>query len=72
MSGFGNGVLTVGQAATHKHNQACRDNQHRFMPFGFLASDIVHFLRRVQIVMNKNVIIPDLAKYVFRITGFAI
>jgi len=82
--GFGNGVFTVGQAANNaasakvqKHEQACIDNQHAFIPFafdtfGFLAPEAVDLLKRIQKVMNGNVMTPGNMEYVFRRIGFAI
>jgi len=42
-----------------KHGKTCSDNQHVFIPFvfdifGFLTSDVVDLLHRVQMVMHKN------------------
>nr|GEW27007.1 auxilin-like protein [Tanacetum cinerariifolium] len=62
--------FTAGQAALKaasgkvtKHEKACIENQHVFIPFafntfGFLAADAVELLSRVQRVMHINVITP--------------
>ncbi|KAK2421664.1 hypothetical protein QL285_032272 [Trifolium repens] len=72
--GLGSEIFTVGQAAIKaasskvaKHKKACSDNQHAFIPFafdtfGFLASEDVSLLQRVQKVMNV----------IFKRIGFAI
>ncbi|GAU30880.1 hypothetical protein TSUD_15660 [Trifolium subterraneum] len=66
--GLGVGDFTVGQAALKatsskmsKHEKACSDNQHVFIPFafdtfGFLAPEAVTLLKRVQKVMHSNVV----------------
>lgn len=43
-----------------------------FDTFGFLDSDAVGFFRRIQNVMNKNVMTAISAKYVFLRIGFAV
>jgi len=62
--GLGVGSFTVEQAALKfasskvaKHEKACHDNQHAFIPFafdtfGFLAREAVDLLHRVQKVMH--------------------
>ncbi|KAL6502820.1 hypothetical protein OROHE_023988 [Orobanche hederae] len=69
--GLGSGGFTAGQAALKaasckvvKHEKACMENQHAFIPFafdtfGFLAPEAVDLLKRVQKVMHSNV--PGLA-----------
>ncbi|GAU39704.1 hypothetical protein TSUD_274980 [Trifolium subterraneum] len=47
-----------------KHERACSDNQHAFIPFafdtfGFLAPDAVNILQRIQRVMHNNVVSPS-------------
>ncbi|GKA41099.1 hypothetical protein Tco_0733692 [Tanacetum coccineum] len=77
--------FTAGQAALKatlgkvtKHEKACIENQHVFIPFafdtfGFLASDGgVELLSRVQRVMHSNVMTPRLTYVVFKRIGFAI
>ena len=81
---LGNGVFTVGQAAIKaasakvaKHEKACIDNQHTFVPFafdtfGFLAPDAVELLKRVQRVMHSNIMTPRSTYVIFKRIGFAI
>ncbi|GJT86986.1 hypothetical protein Tco_1068703 [Tanacetum coccineum] len=76
--------FTAGQAALKatlgkvtKHEKACIENQHVFIPFafdtfGFLASEAVELLSRVQRVMHSNVMTPRLTYVVFKRIGFAI
>ncbi|GJU04921.1 hypothetical protein Tco_1121351 [Tanacetum coccineum] len=76
--------FTVGQAALKaasckvaKHEKACIENQHVFIPFafdtfGFLAPEAVELLTRVQRVMNSNVMTPRSINVVFNRIGFAI
>ena len=64
---LGVGAFTVGQAALKaesskvvKHEKSCSDNQHAFIPFafdtfGFLESEVVDLLHKVQSVMHSNV-----------------
>lgn len=78
---FGKWVFIVDHAAAkvkvNNYDHDCKDNQHNFIPFafgtfGYLDFDNVEFLRRVQIVMNKNVLTEGSTKYVFRWLGFVI
>jgi len=60
-----------------KHEKACSDNQHAFIPFafdtfGFLALEAVDLLHRVQKVMHSNVMSPRFMNVVFMRIGFAI
>ncbi|MFS7993732.1 hypothetical protein Hanom_Chr12g01097561 [Helianthus anomalus] len=76
--------ITVGQAALKaasgkviKHEKACLDNQHVFIPFafdtfGFLAPEAVDLLSRVQRVMRSNVMTPRSMDVVFKRLSFAI
>ncbi|GJV74904.1 hypothetical protein Tco_1506488 [Tanacetum coccineum] len=69
--------FTAGQAALKaasckvtKHEKACIENQHVFIPFafdtfGFLASEAVKLLSRVQRVMHSNVMTPRSTDVVF-------
>ncbi|KAI3721949.1 hypothetical protein L2E82_32969 [Cichorium intybus] len=78
------GSFTVGQAAlkaaackVDKHEKACRENQHVFIPFafdtfGFLASEAVELLNRVQRVMHSTIMSPRSMNFVFKRIGFAI
>ena len=82
--GLGVGTFMVGQAALKvasskmvKHEKACSDNQHVFIPFafdtfGFLAPEAVDLLHRVQRVMHGNVVSPKSMNVVFTRIGFAI
>jgi len=75
--GLGAGPFTVGQttlkAASNKvakHEKACSDNQHVFIPFAFdifcfLAPEAVDLLHRVQNVMHSNVMSPRSMNVVF-------
>ncbi|KAK9048234.1 hypothetical protein SSX86_016863 [Deinandra increscens subsp. villosa] len=60
-----------------KHESACLENQHVFIPFafdtfGFLAPEAVDFLRRVQRVVHSNSTSPKAHNFVFSRIGFAI
>ncbi|KAK1434236.1 hypothetical protein QVD17_11155 [Tagetes erecta] len=60
-----------------KHEKACLENQHVFIPlafdtFGFLATEAVNFLTRVQRVIHSNVSTPKGQGFVFSRLGFAI
>ena len=82
--GLGVRPFAVGQAALKapsskvaKHEKACSENQHAFIPFafdtfGFLAPEVVHLLHRVQKVMHSNVMSPRSMNVVFTRIGFAI
>ncbi|KAF5765692.1 hypothetical protein HanXRQr2_Chr15g0706721 [Helianthus annuus] len=82
--GLGGSAFTVGQAALKaasgkltKHEKACLDNQHVFIPFafdtfGFLAPEAVDLLSRVQSVMHSNVMTPRSMNVVFKRLSFAI
>ncbi|GKB89334.1 hypothetical protein Tco_0961606 [Tanacetum coccineum] len=84
LPGFNSRGFIVGQAALKavsckvtKHNKACIDNQHVFIPFAFdtfdfLAPEAVELLNRVQRVMNSNVMTPRSTNVVFHRTNFAI
>jgi hypothetical protein len=82
--GLGVGDFIVGRAALKaasskmaKHEKACIDNQHIFIPFafdtfGFLAPEAVNLLKRVQKVMHSNIVAPKSMNIVFQTLGFAI
>ncbi|KAL6574097.1 hypothetical protein OROHE_001639 [Orobanche hederae] len=82
--GLWNGGFNVGQAAlkaasckVQKHEKACEENQHVFIPFafdtfGFLASEAVQLLKRIQRVMHSNVMTPTSLDVVFKKIGFVI
>ena len=70
----------VGKAASAKvvkHERACIENQHAFLPFtfdtfGFLSPDAIEILKRVQRVLHGNVVSPRSSYVVFRRIGFVI
>ncbi|KAK2439585.1 hypothetical protein QL285_024234 [Trifolium repens] len=82
--GLGVGDFIVGREALKaasskmvKHEKACSDNQHVFIPFafdtfGFLAPDAVDLLKRVQNVMLSNIMSPRSMNVIFQRLGFAI
>ncbi|MFS7949826.1 putative exostosin [Helianthus anomalus] len=76
--------FVAGQAITKaeagkvaKHEKACIENQHVFVPFaldtfGALAPDAVPFLKRVQQVVSSNTAHVKVQNFVFSRVGFAI
>jgi len=76
------GAFTVGHSALKaasskvtKHEKACSDNQHTFIPFafdafGFLASEVADLLHRVQRVMHNNVMSHRSMNVVFTRSDF--
>jgi hypothetical protein len=82
--GLGTRTFTAGKAALKaasckvvKHEKACSDNQHAFIPFafdifGFLEPEAVSLLHRIQKIMNSNVVSPRAMNVVFKRIGFAI
>ncbi|GKC34717.1 hypothetical protein Tco_1047101 [Tanacetum coccineum] len=76
--------FTAGQAALKaasgkvtKHEKACIENQHVFIPFAFdtvdfLAPEAVELLGRVQRVMHNNVMTPRSTDVIFKRVDFAI
>jgi len=82
--GLGVGPFTVGQAALKaasnkvtKHEKACSDNQHAFIPFafdtfGFLVPEAVDLLHRIQKFMHSNVTSPRSMNVVFTRIDFVI
>ncbi|KAJ0793296.1 putative tetratricopeptide-like helical domain superfamily [Helianthus annuus] len=78
--GLGGSAFTVGQAASGKvtkHEKACLDNQHVFIPFAFdtfvfLTPEAVELLSRVQRAMHSNVMTPRSMDVVFKRLSFAI
>ncbi|MFS7915398.1 putative exostosin [Helianthus anomalus] len=76
--------FVAGQAITKaeagkvaKHEKACIENQHVFVPFAFdtfgaLAPDAVWFLKRVQQVVSSNTAHVKGHNFVFSRVGFAI
>ncbi|GJU72051.1 mutator type transposase [Tanacetum coccineum] len=84
LMGLSSQGFTVGEAALKvasykvtKHEKACFENQHVFIPFafdtfGFFAPEAVELLTRVQCVMNSNVMTYRSTNVVFNRIGFAI
>ncbi|GKC75879.1 zinc knuckle CX2CX4HX4C containing protein [Tanacetum coccineum] len=82
--GFSSRGFTAGQAAfkaalckVTKHEKACIENQHVFIPFAFdtfsfLAPEAVELLSRVQRFMHSNVMTPRSTDVVFKRIGFTI
>ncbi|MFS7922425.1 hypothetical protein Hanom_Chr03g00248991 [Helianthus anomalus] len=82
--GLGGSAFTVGQTVLKvasgkvtKHEKACLDNQHVFIPFafdtfGFLVPEAVDLLSRVQRVMHSNVMTSRSMDVVFKRDSFAI
>ncbi|GJZ61788.1 hypothetical protein Tco_0617925 [Tanacetum coccineum] len=73
----GQAPLKAASCKVTKHEKACIENQHVFIPFafdtfGFLAPEAVELLTRVQRVMNSNVMTPRSINVVFTRIGFAI
>ncbi|GJT83174.1 hypothetical protein Tco_1057516, partial [Tanacetum coccineum] len=73
----GQAALKAASCKVTKHEKACIENQHVFIPFafdtfGFLAPEAVELLTRVQRVMNSNVMTPRSINVVFTRIGFAI
>ncbi|KAL4564267.1 hypothetical protein LXL04_028325 [Taraxacum kok-saghyz] len=74
---MGQTVLKAASCKVMKHEKACIENQHVFIPFvfdtfGFLAPEAVDLLNRVQRVMHSNVMTPKSMDVVFKRVGFAI
>jgi hypothetical protein len=84
LAGLGTGDFTAGHAALKatsnkvaKHEKACSDNQHVFIPFAFdtfdfLAPEVVDLLKRVQRVMHNNIVSPRSLNVFFRRICFVI
>jgi hypothetical protein len=71
----GQAALKAASCKVVKHEKACSDNQHSFIPFAFdtfrfLAPEAVSLLQRIQKVMNSNVV--SAMNVVFKRIGFAI
>ncbi|KAL4565709.1 hypothetical protein LXL04_029812 [Taraxacum kok-saghyz] len=74
---MGQAALKAAACKVMKHEKACLENQHVFIPFafdtfGFLAPEAVHLLNRVQRVMHSNVMTPKSMDVVFQRVSFAI
>ncbi|KAL8249841.1 hypothetical protein R6Q59_006709, partial [Mikania micrantha] len=70
-------VLKAELGKIAKHEKACAENQHAFIPFaldtfGSLAPDAATFLKKVQQVVHSNSSTPKNANFVFSRIGFAI
>ena len=73
----GQAVLKAEARKVAKHEAACLENQHVFIPFAFdtfgsLAPEAVRFLERVQKVVHSDSQSPRNQGYVFSRIGFAI
>ncbi|KAL8250640.1 hypothetical protein R6Q59_034333 [Mikania micrantha] len=73
----GQSALKAESGKDAKHEKACLENQHVFIPFafdtfGFLVPEAVNFLNRVQRVMDSNITAPRTQKIVFSRIEFAI
>ena len=73
----GHAVVKAASSKVAKHEKACSNNQHAFLPFafdsfGFLAPEAVDLLHRVQKVMHSNVMSPRSMNVVFTRIGFVI
>ena len=73
----GQAVLKAEASKVAKHEKACLENQHVFVPFAFdtfggLAPDAVRLLNRVQKVVNSNSSSLKVSNFVFSRIGFSI
>ncbi|KAJ0580090.1 putative exostosin [Helianthus annuus] len=73
----GQAITKAEAAKVAKHEKACIENQHVFVPFAFdtfgaLAPDAVRFLKRVQQVVSSNTAHVKGQNFVFSRVGFAI
>nr|GEW11411.1 putative reverse transcriptase domain-containing protein [Tanacetum cinerariifolium] len=73
----GQAALKAASSKVTKHEKACIENQHVFIPFAFdtfsfLAPEAVELLSRVQRVTHSNVMTPRSTDVVFKRIGFAI
>ena len=73
----GQAALKAELSKVAKHEKACLENQHVFIPFafdtfGFLAPEAVNFLSRVQRVVQSNFSNPKKQNFIFSRIGFAI
>ena len=74
---MGQAALKAESGKVVKHEKACLDNQHVFLPFafdtfGFLAPEAVKFLSRVQRVVHGTSSASRSQNFVFSRIGFAI
>ncbi|GJY77256.1 hypothetical protein Tco_0482372 [Tanacetum coccineum] len=73
----GQAALKAESSKVAKHEKACLENQHVFIPFafdtfGFLAPEAEEFLNRVQRVVQSNFSTPKTQNFIFSRIGFAI
>nr|GEW06148.1 putative exostosin-like protein [Tanacetum cinerariifolium] len=73
----GQDALKAESSKVAKHEKACLENQHVFIPFafdtfGFLAPETEKFLNRVQRVVQSNCSTPKAQNFIFSRIGFAI
>ncbi|GJW55637.1 hypothetical protein Tco_0099722 [Tanacetum coccineum] len=73
----GQAALKAESSKVAKHEKACLENQHVFIPFafdtfGFLAPEADEFLNRVQRVVQSNFSTPKTQNFIFSRIGFAI
>ncbi|MFS8020846.1 putative exostosin [Helianthus anomalus] len=73
----GQAITKAEAAKVAKHEKACIENQHVFVPFAFdtfgaLAPDAVRFLKRVQQVVSSKTAHVKGQNFVFSRVGFAI
>ncbi|GJW20264.1 hypothetical protein Tco_0030886 [Tanacetum coccineum] len=73
----GQAALKAESSKVAKHEKACLENQHVFIPFafdtfGFLAPEAEEFLNRVQRVVQSNFSTPKTENFIFSRIGFAI
>lgn len=73
----GQAVMKAETKKVDKHDKACSENQHVFVPFAFdtfgsLAPEAVRFLDRVRKIVRSNISAPRGHDYVFSRIGFAI
>ncbi|KAJ0799682.1 putative exostosin [Helianthus annuus] len=73
----GQAVLKAEASKVAKHEKACLENQHVFVPFAFdtfggLAPNAVRLLNRVQKVVNSNSSSLKVSNFVFSRIGFSI
>nr|GEW76620.1 putative reverse transcriptase domain-containing protein [Tanacetum cinerariifolium] len=73
----GHAALKATSGKVTKHEKACIENQHMFIPFTFdsfgcLAPEAAKLLSRVQRVMHINVLTPRSTDVIFKRIGFAI
>ncbi|GJS51996.1 hypothetical protein Tco_0625358, partial [Tanacetum coccineum] len=73
----GQAALKAESSKVAKHEKACLENQHVFIPFafdtfGFLAPEAEEFLNSVQRVVQSNFSTPKTQNFIFSRIGFAI